>query len=132
MSNHVDSFFAAVCVLAGNGNIKQRLIKAYEGYLAAVDGDELPLSLQQEFADLRRLMSRVEPMPAESPVCASVRKMSTDEADECANMMVSLYGDIIRYSNDTQELLPLKVRGQVAVKPAVPPFLVKPSRVRSG
>ena len=30
MINHVDRFQAAVTVLAGNGHIKQRLIKAYD------------------------------------------------------------------------------------------------------
>ncbi|MDH4046948.1 MAG: hypothetical protein OEW68_10510 [Gammaproteobacteria bacterium] len=131
MSNHVDSLFAAVSVLAGSGNIKQRLIQAYEGHLANIDVDDLPLALTQAFADLRDLMSRVEPMNGEGSVCASVRKMSIDEANECAGIMVRLYGDIIRYADNTQELLPLQMGG-ATVKSVAPPFLVKSSRLRSG
>jgi hypothetical protein len=44
--------------------------------------------------------------------------------------MVRLYGDLIRYSGDTQEMLPLQVVNQPAAK-VVPPFLIKTSR-RSG
>lgn len=132
MSNHVDKLFAAVSVLAGSGNIKQRLMHAYEGHLARIDCDELPLSLNQLFADLRRKMTRVEPMNGEGTICASVRKMSTEEADECACMMVRLYGDAIRYDGDTQEMLPLQMSNQPGAKPLVPPFLVKSSRLRSG
>jgi hypothetical protein len=130
MSNHVESLFAAVSVLVGSGNIKQRLIQAYEGHLAKIDSDELPLALNQSFADLRCLMTRVEPMNGEGAICASVRKMSIEEADECATLMVRLYGDLIRYSGDTQEMLPLQVVNQPAAK-VVPPFLIKTSR-RSG
>jgi hypothetical protein len=132
MSNHVDSFFAAITVLAGSGNIKQRLIQAFEGHLAAIESDDLPLTLNQSFADLRCMMSRVEPMNGEGAICASVRKMSIDEANECASLMVRLYGDMVRYGDDTQELLPLQSAAQANVKPVVPPFLVKPSTRRSG
>ena len=132
MSNHVDKLFAAVSVLAGSGNIKQRLIQAYQGHLSDIDDDELPLALTQAFADLRGLMTRVEPMNGEGSVCASVRKMSIEEANDCAVIMVRLYGDIIRYSDNTQEMLPLQMGAQAGTKPVVPPFLVKTSRLRSG
>ncbi len=132
MSNHVDSLFAAVSALAGHGNIKQRLMLAYEEHIAPMDSEDLPYSLAQALSELRCRMTRVEPMNGEGSVCASVRKMSVDEACECAAIMVRLYGDVIRYGDDTQELLPLQLTGPVAVKPLVPPFLVKSSRARSG
>ena len=47
MTNHVERFHAALTVLAGHGHIKQRLIKAYEENLAAINEDELPISLKQ-------------------------------------------------------------------------------------
>lgn len=132
MSNHADSIFAAVSALAGNGNIKQRLMYAYEEHLAAIDGSDLPLSLAQTLSELRCRMTRVEPLNGEGSICASVRKMSVDEACECAEMVVRLFGDIIRYNNDTQEMLPLQMGGHAAAKLPVPPFLVKTSRARSG
>lgn len=121
MSNHVDRFFAAVLALAAHGNIKQRLIRAYEDNLAQVEIDELPVPIRQTFADLRSLMHRVEPANGEGPICASVRKMSQVEADACARHMVELYGEMIRLSEYAQENLPL----QVEDRRAVPPFLIK-------
>jgi len=132
MSNHVESLFAAVTALAGHGNIKQRLLLAYEEHLATIDADDLPLNLAQSLSELRERMSRVEPINGEGPICASVRKMSVDEACECAAMMVRLYGDVMRYVDDTQEMLPLQMAGQLATTPVVPPFLVRTSRARSG
>ena len=121
MSYHVENFFTAVLVLAGHGHIKQRLIAAYEDNLESIEEDELPVPVRESFADLKRLMHRVSPTNGEGPICASVRKMSVDEANQCAEIMVDIYGDMIRHSDSGQTALPL----QVSDSPAVPPFLVK-------
>ena len=121
MSYHVDRFYAAVSVLAGHGHIKQRLIKAYEDNLGEISEDELPTSLKKAFSDLRHQMHRVSPLNGEGPICASVRKMSVDEASECAVSVVSLYGELSRLSHGDENVLPLD--GQ---EPEVlPPFLIK-------
>jgi len=120
MSNHVNRFYAAISVLAGHGHIKQRLVKAYEENLAGIEDEDLPIAVKQSFADLRHMMSRVEPVvKREGPIRASVRKMSAAEADECAHKMIELYGDMIRYSDNVQEPL------QIVDRPAVPPVSVK-------
>ena len=121
MTDHVDRFHAALLVLAGHGHVKQRLIKAFEDHLAEIHEDELPIAMKQSFADLRNEMQRVAPLNGEGPICASVRKMSLQEASECAGRIVSLYGDISRYGDDTQSALPLGDEDEVRV----PPFLVK-------
>ncbi len=121
MSNHVNRFYAAVSVLAGHGHIKQRLVKAYEENLAVIEDGDLPIAVKQSFADLRHMMSRVDPLKEEGPIRASVRKMSVEEADECAHKIIDLYGDMIRYSDNAQEPLPMQIGDQ----PAVAPFLVK-------
>ena len=121
MSNHVNRFYTAVSVLAGHGHIKQRLIQAYEEHLAAIEDAELPLAIKQSFAELRHAMSQVDPLNGEGPICASVRKMSVEEADECAHKIIDLYGDMIRDADNAQAALPLQIEDQ----PAVPPFLVK-------
>lgn len=121
MSYHVDNFLAAVSVLAGHGHIKQRLIAAYEDNLAHIDEQDLPIPVKQSFADLRRLMNRVPPLNGEGPICASVRKMSVEEANQCAQLMVDLYGDMIRHSDSGQTPLPLQIDERLAV----PPFLIK-------
>ena len=121
MTDHVDRFHAALQVLAGHGHVKQRLIKAFEDHLAEIHEDELPIAMKQSFADLRNEMQRVAPLNGEGPICASVRKMSLQEASECAGRIVSLYGEISRYGDDTQSALPLGEEDEVRV----PPFLVK-------
>ena len=121
MTNNVERFHAALTVLAGHGHIKQRLIKAYEENIAGVNEDELPVALKQSFTDLRRQMYGVTPLNGEGPICASVRKMSFDEASECAALIVTIFGGIARLQDDTQGSLPLTVDDETRV----PPFLVK-------
>jgi len=106
MSDHVNRFYAALLVLAGHGRIKQRLVKAYEENLAGIEDEDLPMAVKQSFADLRHMMSRVDPvMKREGRIRASVRKMSAAEADECAHKMIDLYRDMIRYSDSAQKPL---------------------------
>ncbi|MGB5245348.1 MAG: hypothetical protein WBM54_13855 [Woeseia sp.] len=119
MSHPIESFSAAVSVLAGHGHIKQRLIKAYQDNLQSIEESDLPIPMKQRFADLRHLMQRVAPLNGEGAVCASVRKMSVEEADHCARLVVELYGNVIRLSDNAQAPLPLEAQHQV------PPFLVK-------
>ena len=121
MTNHVDRFHAALTVLAGHGHIKQRLIKAYENNLVDIHEDELPIALKQLFADVRRQMHSVAPLNGEGPICASVRKMSCDEASDCAASLVILFREIARQQDDTQVSLALGDGDEVRV----PPFLVK-------
>jgi len=121
MTDHLDRFHAALTVLAGHGHIKQRLIKAYEDNLVDIHEDELPIAIKQSFADLRHDMHRVSPLNGEGPICASVRKMSLDEASEIAGRIVSLYGEISRHGDDLQTSLPLTD----AEETRVPPFLIK-------
>ena len=121
MSYHVDRFFGAVSVLVTHGPVKQRLMQAYEQYLEQMDTDELPLELQEPFAELQRRMHGVAPLNGEGAVCASVRKMSKDQADECACMIVALARQIANAEETQQANLPL-----TADEPTyVPPFLVK-------
>jgi hypothetical protein len=121
MTNNFERFHAALTVLAGHGHIKQRLIKAYEENIAGINEDELPVALKQSFTDLRRQMYGVTPLNGEGPICASVRKMSFDEASECAALIVTIFGGIARLQGDTQGSLPLTVDDETRV----PPFLVK-------
>jgi len=121
MTDHLDRFHAALTVLAGHGHIKQRLIKAYEEYLVEIHEDELPITMKQSFADLRLEMHRVTPLNGEGPICASVRKMSLDEASECAGRIVALFGEIACQRDELQASLPLNEGEEIRV----PPFLVK-------
>jgi len=66
-------------------------------------------------------MSGVDPLNGEGRIRATVRKMSIIEADECAQMMINLYTDMVRFEDLSQETLTLNI-GDNAV---VPPFLIK-------
>lgn len=123
MTNHVDRFHAAVMVLVGNGRVKQRLMQAYGDHLADLEADELPDAIKRGFADLTSRMYRVAPLNGEGAVCASVRKMSTTEASECARALVSLYRKLLSVAGASPPAIPLD---KVKTAPA-PPFLVKTS-----
>jgi hypothetical protein len=121
MSYDIDRFFAAVLVLAGHGHIKQRLRKAFEENLADLNDEDLPVSAAKTFAGIHRQMHQVAPLNGEGAVCASIRKMSTIEASECAESIVSLHRELLRNADDGQSVLPLEQKGRAVV----PPFLVK-------
>lgn len=121
MTDHVLRFQAALTVLASHGHIKQRLIRAYEENLDGIDEDELPIAIKQAFADFRQSMQRVTPLHGESAVCASVRKMSPEEASEHASQVVAFFAELSRRRNKGSAGLPID-DGET---PRVPPFLVK-------
>lgn len=120
MTNHVDRFYAAVSVLAGDGHIKQRLTDAYTGYIAGLHGSDLPAAVQDGFSDLRRRMHSVAPLNGEGPIRASVRKMSGQDAAECSLAILALYTELLRQGTKNR-------RGahREEVADPVPPFLVK-------
>jgi len=107
MYHHAESFGAAVMVLVSHSHIKQRLIEAYQKNLAGINEDDLPKPVRQSFADLQKQMTSVAPLNGEGPICASVRKMSLEQADHCAQLIVDLCSAMIRYGEDGQESLPL-------------------------
>lgn len=121
MTDHVDRFYAAITVLAGHGHIKQRLTKAFEDNLIDIDDDELPIASKQAFADLRQCMNRFAPLNGESSICATVRKMSPEEASECASQIVALYSDLVRRC----DVVDVGLRRSEESSTPVPPFLVK-------
>lgn len=121
MSDPVDRFFAAVSAMAGDGHIKQRLIKAYEENLQNIEEGSLPPPARKSFSELRRMMKNVAPLNGEGPIRATVRKMSVKDAALCGQLMVDLLAVLIRLNDAGQRRLPL----QPADRPAVPPFLVK-------
>ena len=121
MAYHVDRLFAAVSVMVTHGPVKQRLIKAYEDHLDAVEEDELPEEIRDSMSELHRRMYGVAPTNGEGRICASVRKMSKDEADYCARLIVTMYGVTARHSDEKDAQL----ADQVGDSGYVPPFLVK-------
>jgi hypothetical protein len=99
-------FAEAVQTLISDGPIKQRLASAYAAHLADVADTEFPPGLRQEFGDLQAAMTRVQPVGKETPVRASVQKMSPGEASAHAATIVKLYVELI---GSLERAEPLKV-----------------------
>lgn len=122
MPHYVEDFTAAIGALAGDGHIKQRLIEAFDTHLGELVVSELPVSVREAYADLRFAVTKVEPANGEGPICASVRKMSIDEASQCARRLVELYADIVRCAGEAEQTRPVRATGR---RLAVPAMLLK-------
>ena len=97
MSTTLDKFRGATLSLARSGPIKDRLTDAYRNYLALVEESELPLELVEEFRAVSYALNREQPLlRGEDAFRATVRKMSTKEADEVASSVVRLFGEMSR------------------------------------
>mgnify|MGYP001828731172 CR=1 FL=1 len=121
MADHVDRFHAALIVLAGHGHVKQRLVEAFEVHLADIDADDLPIAVKQSFADLVSEMNRVTPLRGESPICASVRKLSLEEAGDCAGRIATIFAEVARCDGGAAPAVHLNGKDETQI----PPFLVK-------
>jgi hypothetical protein len=77
--------------------IKQRLICAYRRHLVSLPQEQLPREIRQSFDQVMRTLNGVEPQRGEDSVAASVRKMSNQEADECAAAIVEIFGLMSRF-----------------------------------
>lgn len=122
MFDPVDRFFAAVSVMAGDGNVKQRLVQAYEDHLQALEESSLPPEARQPFAELKRALRAVAPLNGEGPVRATVRKMSPQEAARCGRLMLELLTLLVRSSASDEGAKPARA---VKERPPVPAFLVR-------
>jgi hypothetical protein len=91
-----DSFHFATLELVRSTPIKQRLISAYRRHLMSVVEDQLPSEVRASFSRVVRSLVGVQPLPGEDAVVASVRKMSNQEADDCAALIVEIFGLISR------------------------------------
>ncbi len=86
----------ALLELVGNGSLKQRLVSVYSKHLKQLDSEELPDVLREDYRALCAQLEAVKPLPGETAVQATVRKMSAEQADRCAVMVVALATDYAR------------------------------------
>ncbi len=91
-----ECFHFATLELVRSTPIKQRLVAAYRRYLAALPEDELPGDVRESFGQVMKCLRGVQPLRGEDAVAASVRKMSNQEADECAALIVEMFGSMCR------------------------------------
>lgn len=87
-----ECFHFATLELVRSTPIKQRLVCAYRRYLVSLPADEVPTEVRESYAHVMRCLCGVQPLRGEDAVAASVRKMSNQEADECAAQIVEIFG----------------------------------------
>jgi hypothetical protein len=87
-----ECFHFATLELVRSTPIKQRLVCAYRRYLASLPADEIPTEVRESYSQVMRSLCGVAPLRGEDAVAASVRKMSNQEADECAAQIVEIFG----------------------------------------
>jgi hypothetical protein len=87
---------AAALTLARSGPIKDRLADAYRNHLSLVNAEDLPEGLRAEFCACHAALTREAPQRGEDAVRATVRKLSSHEADELACSVVRLFAAMVR------------------------------------
>jgi hypothetical protein len=96
MSTAWEELEGAALSLVRSGPIKERLADAYRNHLALVNANELPARLRAEFRACHDALTRERPQRGEDAVRATVRKMSSHEADEVACCVVRLFAAMAR------------------------------------
>ncbi|MFO0335534.1 MAG: hypothetical protein ACK53C_11015 [Pseudomonadota bacterium] len=86
---------AATLELVKSAPLKQRLASAFQNHLKGLEIQDLPPELRAEFAALAADLETVLPLPGETAVQATVRKMSAEQADRCAMRIVELAHDYV-------------------------------------
>jgi hypothetical protein len=87
-----DCFHYATLELVRSSPIKQRLVCAYQRHLSSLPAEQLPSEIRESFEQVMRSLRGVQPQRGEDAVTASVRKMSNREADDCAALIVEIFG----------------------------------------
>src|SRR6202012_128150 len=102
MSTACDKFQGATLSLARSGSIKDRLTDAYRNHLSAVAEDELPREIREQFHNVRCSLTRELPQRGEDAIRATVRKMSSHEAETIAEKVVQMLGVMARAPQATR------------------------------
>jgi hypothetical protein len=87
-----ECFHFATLELVRSTPIKQRLVCAYRRHLASLKESEIPSEVRESYGQVMRSLCGVAPQRGEDAVAASVRKMSNQEADDCAAQIVEIFG----------------------------------------
>lgn len=96
MSTTWEKFQEATLSLARSGSLKDRLTDAYRNHLSAVAEDELPREIREQFHNVRCSLTREQPQRGEDAIRATVRKMSSHEAENIAETVVQMLSVMAR------------------------------------
>jgi hypothetical protein len=105
MVKPLENLHCATLELVRSTSIKQRLIAAAR-HLTPLAEEQLPSESRGSFAQLMRSLAGVQPQRGEDAVVASVRKMSNQQADDCAALIVEIFGALCRSESLAQRSQP--------------------------
>lgn len=91
MSRIYDRLESATLHLARSGGIKDRLDGAWRQWLANLDPDDLPREIRLSFIELSGVIQRERPLRGEDAVRATIRKMSNEDAERTAALIVRMF-----------------------------------------
>ncbi|HTT01003.1 MAG TPA: hypothetical protein VMG11_02855 [Steroidobacteraceae bacterium] len=92
MSTAREKFQGALLALARSGHIKDRLAEAYRNHLADLAAEDLPEEIRADFHTVSSTLTREPPLlRSEDALRATLRKMSNDEAESIAHMLVRMF-----------------------------------------
>ena len=91
MTRVYDRLETATLQLARSGAIKDRLEGAWRQCLANLEADDVPHEWRRQFIELSGQMQRERPLRGEDAVRATIRKMSNDEAEGHAAIIVRMF-----------------------------------------
>ncbi|HEY1899228.1 MAG TPA: hypothetical protein VGG49_05480 [Steroidobacteraceae bacterium] len=106
MSTTWEKFQGATLSLARSGSLKDRLTDAYRNHLSAVAEEELPREIREQFHNVRCSLTRERPQRGEDAIRATVRKMSSHEAENIAETVVQMLSVMARSPQSTRTAAP--------------------------
>ena len=96
MSRIYDRLESATLLLTRSGAIKERLEGAWRQCLANIEADDVPRDVRLQFLELTAQIQRERPLRGEDAVRATIRKMSNEEAERHAGVIVRMFCRITR------------------------------------
>ena len=96
MSRIYDRLESATLQFARSGAIKERLEGAWRQYLQHLEPDDVPREIRLQFLELSSSIQRERPLRGEDAVRATIRKMSNDEAEKHASLIVRMFCRLTR------------------------------------
>ena len=96
MSRIYDRLESATLHFTRSGAIKERLEGAWRQCLAHIDPDDVPREIRMQFLEPASQMQRERPLRGEDAVRATIRKMSNEEAEKHASLIVRMFCRITR------------------------------------
>jgi len=111
MARVYDRLESATYHLARAGAIKDRLEGAWRQCLANIEAEDIPHELRLQFLELSSQMQRERPLRGEDALRATIRKMSHEEAERHAAVIVRMF---CRMTRQAELDLPMPAAGTSA------------------